>query len=113
MNELIFFLVVIFSFSSLLIIIVRDSFELAEIINKNEKRKHNVDKIYIEYLEQQNDCRMIYYYFYEIKEILPENLHNIMLGMALSNNYYARKYLNEIDVDTKKVHIWMPKKVLK
>jgi hypothetical protein len=113
MNGLIFSLVAIFSFGSLLLIVVRDAFEVAEIVKKNNERKQHINKRYVEYLEQQNDCKLIYNYFHEIKEILPESLHNIMLGMSLSNNYYARRYLNEIDVDTKKVHIWMPKKVLK
>ena len=59
----------------------------------SEKNKRKRDTEYEIYLLKVSDPNLIFEYFNKIKQRLPESLHNIMLGYALSKNYNAVKYV--------------------
>jgi|688.fasta_scaffold546918_2 hypothetical protein len=80
----------------LLLVVVLEMKGTAELLKNSKIRKIEFDKKYEIYLQEEQDPRRIYNYFTETNEKLPENLHNMMLGFALGNDYYAKMYLKEL-----------------
>lgn len=75
----------------------KDLKETTEIIKKlkEQKKQHNIR--YEKVLEELADTKIIYDYFSETKNKLADNLHNIMLGKALGNDFYANLYIKKLD----------------
>lgn len=67
------------------------------LIKQMEIRKVANDKFQQECLEKLADPFLIFQYFESKKKRLPENLHNIMLGHCLADNYFAKSYINSLD----------------
>jgi hypothetical protein len=92
----IFHLFILFFSFVLLFLIIAEIKQTSQTIKNIKMRKIEFDKKYEIYLQEEQDPRRIYNYFTETNEKLPENLHNMMLGFALGNDYYAQMYLKEL-----------------
>lgn len=80
---------------------IKNMHEIKECKKFQKQKRLEFEIKYISSLESIADSNMIYNYFREIRKKLPESLHNIMLGKALINDFHARLYLNQIDLDGK------------
>jgi hypothetical protein len=82
---------------------VKSTFEAIQtrkIIEESKQKQFQSKQRREKILESLQDTHMIFDYFLEIKERLPDSLHNVMLMYCLNDDYYALKYLNSIDSKT-------------
>ena len=84
-------------------IVFKDFKETLDLINKIKTQKKNFEKKFEDLLIEMTDSRQIFNYFLEKKEKLNDDLHNIMLGLALGDDFYAKLYLSELKVDYSKI----------
>ena len=87
----------------ILTIVFKDFKETLDLINKIKTQKKNFEKKHEDLLAEITDSKQIFNYFLEKKEKLNDNLHNIMLGLALGDDFYAKLYLSELKVDYSKI----------
>ena len=109
----IFHLFLLFSLILLAFSSYRDIKETVNIRKKLIFQRKNFEKKFEYFLQEVGDTRQIFNYFLETKKKkLNENLHNIMLGKALGDDYFAKLYLNELKIDHSKLEEKMRYKCL-
>lgn len=84
-----------------LIFITSEIVQTKQIIDQAKIRRNQGIKMYEDCLEKVADPFLIFQYFEEIKEKLPDNLHNIMLAYCLDNNYFAISYIRALNSEGK------------
>ena len=83
-----------------LVFITKEISQTRLVIKQMETRKVANDKFHQECLEKLADPFLIFQYFETKRRKLPENLHNIMLGHCLADNYFAKSYIDSLDPTT-------------
>lgn len=91
------FLFIFLSMSTILFVDIGETIK----IRRKLKLQKNKFKIKYEKLLEETDTRQIYNYFLETRTRLSDNLHNIMLGNALGDDFYAKLYFKELDFELK------------
>lgn len=91
-------------------IIIRDFLQTKNIIKKIRNQKKNFEIKYEKLLKETQDSRQIFNYFLETKKKLNDDLHNMMLGLALGGDYFAKTYLNELKLDRDEIEKRIEKK---
>lgn len=87
-------LLTVAAFSLMTFKILIDLKEL-EKIKKETKIKHN--EMHMDMLFNIGDTRAIYDYFLKTQTKLPLDLHNMMVGKAIGDDFHARMYLTQLD----------------
>lgn len=85
---------------ALFVFIIFEIREVKILIEQSKTRKDRHKKFYENLLIEIGDTRQIFNYFLEIKEKLPEKLHNKMIANCLNNDYYAKHYVSYIDAES-------------
>jgi hypothetical protein len=91
-------------------VIFKDLRQTRNAIKKIKNQKRQFEKRYEDLLRETADSRQIFNYFLETKNKLNDDLHNIMLGLALGDDFYAKLYINELKVDYSQIEKRMEKK---
>lgn len=96
MNEIqiLLFIVIV---ACCLVFTTNEIVQTKQIIDQSKIRRNQGAKMYENCLEKVADPFLIFQYFEETKEKLPDNLHNIMLAHCLGDNYFATSYIRALD----------------
>ena len=91
-------------------VIFKDLRQTRNAIKKIKNQKRQFEKRYENLLKETVGSRQIFNYFLETKKKLNDDLHNIMLGLALGGDFYAKLYINELKIDYSQIEKRMEKK---
>lgn len=91
-------------------IMIKELIETKNTIKKIRNQKKNFEIKYEKLLVETKDTKLIFNYFLETKKKLSDDLHNIMLGLALGDDYFAKLYLKELKLDRDKIEKRIEKK---